>query len=160
MRFLDREWLRVVLLNVKQQLIKVATVSQGSVNELLAHPREVTSLVPFASSSAKLEITAGPPSSFDLNESFTLGKNSIRTVSNQPFLDRGTVRRGGLFVFFEFAAFEREKMLLHIFRAESGALAKRRGERPESARAARDETGGGFKWQAPREANEAGRGAV
>jgi DNA repair protein RadC len=30
MRFLDREWLRVVLLNVKQQLIKVATVSQGS----------------------------------------------------------------------------------------------------------------------------------
>jgi DNA repair protein RadC len=41
MRFLDREWLRVVLLNVKQQLIKVATVSQGSVNESLAHPREV-----------------------------------------------------------------------------------------------------------------------
>jgi DNA repair protein RadC len=41
MRFLDREWLRVVLLNVKQQLIKVATVSQGSVNESLAHAREI-----------------------------------------------------------------------------------------------------------------------
>jgi len=41
MRFLDRESLRVILLNVKQQLIKVATVSQGSVNESLAHPREV-----------------------------------------------------------------------------------------------------------------------
>jgi DNA repair protein RadC len=41
MRFLDREWLRVVLLNAKQQLIKVATVSRGSVNESLAHPREV-----------------------------------------------------------------------------------------------------------------------
>src|ERR1700730_11433500 len=41
MRFLDRELLRVVLLNAKQQLIKVATVSQGSVNESLAHPREV-----------------------------------------------------------------------------------------------------------------------
>jgi DNA repair protein RadC len=41
MRFLDREWLRVVILNVKQQLIKVATVSQGSVNASLAHPREV-----------------------------------------------------------------------------------------------------------------------
>jgi DNA repair protein RadC len=39
MRFLDREFLRVVLLNAKQQLIKVATVSQGSVNECLAHPR-------------------------------------------------------------------------------------------------------------------------
>jgi DNA repair protein RadC len=41
MRFLDREYLRVVLLNAKQHLIKVCTVSQGSVNESLAHPREV-----------------------------------------------------------------------------------------------------------------------
>jgi DNA repair protein RadC len=41
MRFLDREWLRVVLLNAKQQLIKVTIVSQGSVNESLAHLREV-----------------------------------------------------------------------------------------------------------------------
>src|SRR6202007_1716981 len=41
MRFLDREWLRVVLLNAKQQLIKVATVSLGSVNESFAHPSEV-----------------------------------------------------------------------------------------------------------------------
>jgi hypothetical protein len=31
-------------------------------------------------------------------------------------------------------------MLLHIFRAESGALAERRGK-----------TGRGFKWQVPRE---------
>jgi DNA repair protein RadC len=30
MRFLDRESLRVVLLNAKQHLIKVATVSQGT----------------------------------------------------------------------------------------------------------------------------------
>jgi len=41
MRFLDRESLRVVLLNTKQHLITVCTVSQGSVNESLAHPREV-----------------------------------------------------------------------------------------------------------------------
>jgi hypothetical protein len=45
-------------------------------------------------------------------------------VSNQPFLNRGTVRRGGFFVFLEFAAYELEKMLLHIFRAESGAMSK------------------------------------
>ena len=38
MRCLDRESLRVVLLNAKQHLIKVATVSQNSVNESLAHP--------------------------------------------------------------------------------------------------------------------------
>jgi DNA repair protein RadC len=36
MRFLDREWLRVALLNAKQHLIKVCTVSQGSVVWFLA----------------------------------------------------------------------------------------------------------------------------
>jgi len=41
MRFLDRESLRVVLLNTKQHLIKVCTVSQGSVDEALGHPREI-----------------------------------------------------------------------------------------------------------------------
>ena len=41
MRFLDREVLRVVLLNAKQHLIKVVTISQGSLSESLAHPREV-----------------------------------------------------------------------------------------------------------------------
>jgi len=41
LRFLDRESLRVVLLNAKQHLIKVVTVSQGTVNESLAHPREI-----------------------------------------------------------------------------------------------------------------------
>jgi DNA repair protein RadC len=41
MRFLDRESLRVVLLDAKQHLIKVATVSQGTVNESLARPREI-----------------------------------------------------------------------------------------------------------------------
>lgn len=41
MRFLDRESLRVVLLNAKQQLIKIAGISVGSVNESLAHPREI-----------------------------------------------------------------------------------------------------------------------
>jgi 6-phosphogluconolactonase len=50
------------------------------------------SLVPFASSSAKLEITAGPPSSFDLNESFTLGKNSngINPVTENVTLKIGS----------------------------------------------------------------------
>ena len=41
MRFLDRESLRVVLLNSKQHLIRVATISQGTVNESLGHPREI-----------------------------------------------------------------------------------------------------------------------
>ena len=33
MRFLDRESLRVVLLDAKQHLIKVVSVSQGTLNE-------------------------------------------------------------------------------------------------------------------------------
>src|SRR5260221_5152496 len=41
MRFLDRESLRVVLLDAQQHLIKVATVSQGTLNEAPAHPREI-----------------------------------------------------------------------------------------------------------------------
>jgi DNA repair protein RadC len=41
MRFLSHESLRVILLNTKQELIKVASVSQGTLNEALAHPREV-----------------------------------------------------------------------------------------------------------------------
>jgi hypothetical protein len=75
----------------------------------------------------------------------------FRTISNQPFLNRGTVRRGGL-AFLEFAAFEREKMLLHIFRAESGAMS--RAPRNKAYRAQeprRRKTGRGFKWQGPRE---------
>ena len=36
----------------------------------------ITPMIPFASSIAKLEITAGTPSSFDLKESFALGTNS------------------------------------------------------------------------------------
>jgi hypothetical protein len=57
------------------------------------------------------------------------GIQRFRTIGSKSFLGRGTVRRGVWIVFLEFAAFEREKMLLHIFRAESGALAKRRGIR-------------------------------
>jgi DNA repair protein RadC len=41
MRFLSQESLRVILLNTKQELIKVVSVSQGTLNEALAHPREV-----------------------------------------------------------------------------------------------------------------------
>ena len=41
MRFLSHESLRVILLNTKQELIKVVSVSQGTLNKALAHPREV-----------------------------------------------------------------------------------------------------------------------
>ena len=52
------------------------------------------------------------------------GIQRFGAIGNKPFLDRGTVRRGGFRgSIFEFA-FEREKLLWHIFRAESEALAE------------------------------------
>ena len=50
----------------------------------------------------------------------------FRTVSDQPFLNRGTVRRGGLGVgsIMRFA-YELKNMLLHIFRLEAKAPPKR-----------------------------------
>ncbi|MBV8812921.1 MAG: JAB domain-containing protein [Verrucomicrobia bacterium] len=41
MRFLSHKSLRVVLVNTKQEPIKVVSVSQGMLDEALAHPREV-----------------------------------------------------------------------------------------------------------------------
>jgi DNA repair protein RadC len=41
MRLLDRESLRVVLLDAKQRLITVQEISRGTLNESLAHPREI-----------------------------------------------------------------------------------------------------------------------
>jgi hypothetical protein len=52
----------------------------------------------------------------------------FRTVSDQPFLDRGTVRRGGLEVgsILRFAS-ELKNRLLHIFRLEAKASAEAAG---------------------------------
>jgi DNA repair protein RadC len=41
MRAFDREVLAVVLLNTRFRLIKFEKLSQGTVNETLAHPREI-----------------------------------------------------------------------------------------------------------------------
>ncbi|MHB1421230.1 MAG: RadC family protein [Bacillota bacterium] len=41
MRFLDREHFRCILLNTKNRVIRVETVSVGSLNSSIVHPREV-----------------------------------------------------------------------------------------------------------------------
>ena len=41
LRLLDRESLRVVLLDAKQRLLSIQEISRGSLNESLAHPREI-----------------------------------------------------------------------------------------------------------------------
>jgi hypothetical protein len=56
----------------------------------------------------------------------------FRPIVNEPFLDRGTVRRGGqrgsILEFVKFA-YELENMLLHIFRWK-----RRQAERPAEKR--------------------------
>jgi hypothetical protein len=54
------------------------------------------------------------------------GIECFRAIVNEPFLDRGTVRRGGergSILEFVKLADERENMLLHIFRLEAKASA-------------------------------------
>ena len=41
MRLLDRESLRVVLLDTRYRLIAISEISKGTLNESLAHPREI-----------------------------------------------------------------------------------------------------------------------
>jgi len=41
MRFLSHESLRIVLVNAKYRLIKVCSVSEGTLNESPSHPREI-----------------------------------------------------------------------------------------------------------------------
>src|SRR5258708_9278897 len=62
----------------------------------------------------------------------------FRTASNQTFLNRGTVRRGGLGVgsILRFAS-ELKNRLLHIFRLEAKASRSGRRKEPASARAAK-----------------------
>jgi DNA repair protein RadC len=40
MRYLDREHLKVILLNIRNQVLDVVTVSVGTLSASLAHPRE------------------------------------------------------------------------------------------------------------------------
>jgi len=69
------------------------------------------------------------------------GVERFRAIVNEPFLDRGTVRRGGFRGIILELAFERENMLLHIFRLEAKASLSGRRKEHGGARAARNETG-------------------
>ena len=84
----------------------------------------------------------------------------FRTIGSESFLDRGTVRRGGLRgIILEFA-FERENMLLHIFRLEAKASPKRPAKKQHrDARAPKAFGGRGYNWQGPAK-HETGKDAV
>ena len=83
------------------------------------------------------------------------------TVSRKPFLNRGTVRRGGergiILEFVKFA-YEGKNMLLHIFRLEAKRSKAAGGnsmevQEPRGTRRVR-----GYKWKGPLRACEDGDG--
>lgn len=61
MRFLDREYFRIVLLNTKNQVISIEDVSIGSLNSSIVHPREVFKL-PIKRSAATIILVHNHPS--------------------------------------------------------------------------------------------------
>ena len=68
MRFLAHEYLRVVLVNTNRSSSKLVSMSQGTLNEALAHPREVFKPVIFFSAFAFLMVhnhPNGDPSPFE-----------------------------------------------------------------------------------------------
>lgn len=61
MAYLDREYFRVINLNIKNQVIAIDTVSVGCLNASLVHPREVFK-APIKRSAAKLILLHNHPS--------------------------------------------------------------------------------------------------
>lgn len=45
MRFLEQEELRIILLNTKNHVLHIETITKGTLNSLLVHPREVFRVV-------------------------------------------------------------------------------------------------------------------
>jgi DNA repair protein RadC len=109
MRFLDRESLRVVLLNTKQQLIKVTTVSQGTLNESLAHPREIFKPVIVHSAYAFIMVhnhPSGDPSPSEADLRLTRRINEASRILQLQLIDHVIIgspapNRNGYFSFKE-----------------------------------------------------------
>ena len=87
MRFLDPESLRVVLLDAKQHLIKIATVSQGTVNESLAHPREIFKPVNTHSAYSFIMVPSGDPSPSEADLRLTRRIDEASSVLQLNLLD-------------------------------------------------------------------------
>lgn len=81
MRVLNKESLRVVLLDTRYQLMRVEEISSGTVNESIAHPRDIFAPVFMAAAYAFVLVHNHPsgdpaPSEADRNLTTQLGKAS------------------------------------------------------------------------------------
>jgi DNA repair protein RadC len=74
MRFFDREVLAMVLLNTRFRLIKFEKLSQGTVNETLAHPREILKPAIIHSAYASFSYTANDQTLGQTKDELTLSE--------------------------------------------------------------------------------------
>ena len=75
MRYLDREHFKAVFLNVKNQVLDVVTVSVGTLNSSLVHPRELFKDAIKASSSGVILVhnhPSGDPTPSDNDKELTI----------------------------------------------------------------------------------------
>jgi DNA repair protein RadC len=100
MRLLNKESLRVVLLDTKYYLIQVVEVSLGSLNESIAHPREVFQPVMMHSAYAFILVhnhPSGDPTPSEADRRVTVRLNEAAKLMQINFFDHiilGTEREG------------------------------------------------------------------
>lgn len=96
---LERECIRVVLLNTRFRLIKVEEVSMGSVNETVAHPREILRPVILHSSYAFVLVhnhPSGDPSPSQADRRLTRRLQEAAQLLQLTFLDHIIIGRQGV----------------------------------------------------------------
>jgi DNA repair protein RadC len=98
LRSLEVETLRAIYLNTRHMLIKTQTISTGTINESIAHPREI--LRPAIAHSAYALIIAhnhpsGDPSPSKADRQFTTRLNEACQMIGIRFLDHVIIGRPG-----------------------------------------------------------------
>ncbi len=97
MRALTRESLRVVLLDTKNQLLRVEEVSHGSLNESVAHPREIFRPALIYSAFAMIVVhnhPSGDPAPSDADHRLTRRLNEAANLLQIRLLDHVIIGSG------------------------------------------------------------------
>ena len=90
MRMLPKESLRVILLDTRLQLIRVEEISSGTVNESIAHPRDILAPAMIATAFALILVhnhPSGDPSPSQADRDLTNQLNKAAKLLQISFLD-------------------------------------------------------------------------
>lgn len=90
MRYLDREYFKILLLNSKNSVLSVETVSVGSLNASLVHPREVFKVAIKKSANAIIlghNHPSGDPKASDEDKQVTERLRQVGLIVGIPVLD-------------------------------------------------------------------------